>query len=216
MKIGSYKMFLMILLILPFPQSLHAESLALDQFRHVTFKNIGPTSYTQDGSGLKAEVNGSSSFLLSAFNRTRIVKSLKWSWKFTGDYKVNSAEVLTTKKGDDAILRVGLIKEGSAPMVPFFAPSWVKAIREHMKLPGDELTYFVAGGPAKPGAKWNSSYSDSMHLIQVESVLQEDGWMQVSYDLGEPIKAVGLWIMSDGDNSGSKFTVWLKNLVIVE
>lgn len=208
--------FLLVLVIALWPRALHAESLMLDQYRHVTFKKIVETKYSQDGNGLKAEVDGSSSFLLGAFSAPRTIKTLRWTWKFAGNLMVGSAAALAAKQGDDAMLRIGLIKEGNAPLVPFFAPSWTEAIRNHMKLPGDELTFFIAGGPAKPGAKWVSPYTNSMRLVQVESVLQPDGWMLVNHTMAVPIKTVGLWIMSDGDNSGSKFTIWLKDLTIGE
>lgn len=193
-----------------------AEELRLDQFRHVSFDKIPQTSYAQDGTGIKAEVASSSSFLLKAFSEVRTVKTVKWKWKFSGDYKVATVEELRSKKGDDAILRVGLIKSGSAPSVPFFAPAWIKAIRDHMKHPGDEMVYLVAGGPAKAGSSWESPYSDSMKLVQTESVALEDGWQQVTKVMDPPLKVAGLWLMADGDNTNSKFSTWIKDLEIVE
>jgi hypothetical protein len=197
-------------------QTVSAESLMIDQFRHITFDKITQTRYEQDGTGIKAEVAGSSSFLLKAFPAVRAVKGLKWKWKFAGDYKVTTVGQLSSKKGDDTIFRVGLIKSGSAPMVPFFAPAWIQAINEHMKQPGDAMVYYVAGGPAKPGSQWESPYSDSMALIQTESVAIADGWFQVVQEISPPIRATGLWLMADGDNTGSKFTTWVKDLELVE
>lgn len=213
---GCLRFYLgMTMLSLGLSQAAAAESLMIDQFRHITFDKIPQTKYEQDGTGIKADVAGSSSFLLKAFPAARTVKGLKWKWKYAGDYKVSSAEQLRSKKGDDTIFRVGLIKSGSAPMVPFFAPAWIKAINEHMKQPGDAMVYYVAGGPAKPGSQWESPYSDSMTLIQTESVATADGWFQVVQAIRPPITATGLWLMADGDNTDSKFSVWVKDLELL-
>ena len=129
---------------------------------------------------------------------------------------MESFDQLKSKAGDDAVIRIGLIKSGEAPMIPFFAPVWIKAIKEHMKLPGAEMQYLIAGGPAAPGATWVSPYTSSMSMLQVQSTSEADGWHLAQHTFAEPLKIVGLWLMSDGDGAKSSFVVSLKDLEVFE
>ena len=193
-----------------------AEAFRLSDFHHITFDKIPTTKYSEKEGVITAEVASSSSFLLRPFPAIKLIRKVQWRWKVVGDFKVRSIDDLKSKSGDDAVLRVGLIKSGDAPMVPFFAPAWIKAIQSHMKLPGTEMQYLVAGGPAAAGATWVSPYSSSMNLRQVESTTEVDGWNFAQHTFPVPIKVVGLWLMSDGDGTKSSFVVSLKDLEVFE
>ncbi len=193
-----------------------AETFRLDDFHNITFDKIPSTKYSEKEGVMTAEVASSSSFLLKPFTSIKLVKKIQWRWKVVGDLKVGSYDELRTKIGDDAILRIGLIKSGDAPMVPFFAPAWVNAIQSHMKLPGTEMQYLVVGGPAPSGATWVSPYTSSMSLRQVQSTTDSDGWNLAQQSFSEPMKVVGLWLMSDGDGTKSTFVVSLKDLELLE
>ena len=97
-------------------------------------------------------------------------------------------------------------------MVPWFAPAWVKMVRDHLILPSDRLVYLVAGARSQAGSRWKSPYSDSIETIAVASRPGANGWQHVHFRLQRPIKAVGLWIMADGDNSTSSFVTSLRRL----
>ena len=102
---------------------------------------------------------------------------------------------------------------GEAPSIPFFAPAWIKAIGDNMKLPSDKLLYLVVGAKNKPGARWESP-SDSMNFLALASTPGKDGWMKVDHTFKTPHKVVGLWIMADGDNPESVFETRVKSLVV--
>jgi hypothetical protein len=199
-----------------FGQLAFADSFRLAEFQHISFEKIPSTKYSEEAGIINAEVASSSSFLLKPFSEVKNIKKVQWRWKVTGDLNVKSFDELKSKSGDDALFRIGLIKAGSAPTVPFFAPSWIKAIRDHMKLPGAEMQYLVSGGPAAKGAKWVSPYTDSMNLLQVESTPEESGWHLAQHSFSDSLKVVGLWLMADGDNTKSKFSVSVKDLEFTE
>ncbi len=199
-----------------FGQAALAETVRLEEFHHVIFKDIPATKYSEEEGAIKADVASSSSFLLQPFTVVKTIKKVQWRWKMTGDLKVESFSQLKTKAGDDAVIRIGLIKSGSAPTVPFFAPSWIKAIKDHMKLPGDEMQYLMAGGPADSGASWVSPYSKSMSMLQAASLAEEGGWHLSQHVFTEPLKVVGIWLMADGDDTKSNFSVSIKNLEFTE
>ncbi len=53
-------------------------------------------------------------------------------------------------------------------------------------------------------------------MIAMQSDVNADGWLWASYGFDQPVEIVGLWLMSDGDNTGSKFTTKVKNIVLQE
>lgn len=197
-------------------QSAVAEVFRFDDFHHITFEKIAATKYSEKEGVITAEVASSSSFLLKPLPAIKRIRKVQWRWKVVGDFKIKSFDQLKTKAGDDAVLRLGLIKSGDAPMVTFFAPAWINAIQSHMKLSGSEMQYLVVGGPAAPGATWVSPYTGSMNMRQVESATEADGWNLAQYTFAEPFKVVGLWLMADGDGTKSSFVVSVKDLEVLE
>ena len=182
-----------------------------DTFKYVNFSDIPETTYTFENGVLEAKVKKSSSFLLLPFAQIKQVKSVQFEWQRSGEIKKRSAEDEKSKKADDFYFRLGLIISGEAPFIPFFAPAWVKSIREYAKLPSDHIKYLVVGTSSKPNSSWVSPYSDSMDYISLESTKAGD-WESVKYDFDTTQKVVGLWLMSDGDNSDSTFEVKVRNL----
>ncbi len=83
-----------------------------------------------------------------------------------------------------------------------------------MKLPTDRMLYLVVDAKHAPGELWESPYSGSMTLMSVASVEGKDGWRQAAVAFPEPKQVVGLWLMADGDDTGSTFETRLKDLVL--
>ena len=180
-----------------------------DSFTHITFDGIPTTKYHLDNKALVAHVKNSSSVLLKAFDKKKSLKSISFKWKSQGILKTESASQEQTKSGDDAILRVGLILSGKAPMVPFFAPAWIKKSRDALKLPSNKMIYLTVGSKNKPGSQWESPYSSSIISIALPST-EEEKFYRASHKFPKSIDIVGLWIFADGDNTKSSFnsTLW--------
>lgn len=195
------------------PVSLQAETITLnpESYTEITFDGIPATKYAYQDDILSIQVNKSSSALILPFDKIKQVSQVSFAWQLEGDVKTKDAAHEKTKGGDDFPLRIGLCLYGDAPMVPFFAPAWIKKISSIMKHPSDKLIYFVVGAHHTAGQSWESPYSDSMELHALGSQTK-DGWQLVQHDIGKKLKAVGLWIMGDGDNTDSKFRVQLKSL----
>ena len=185
--------------------------LTLSAWHHITFDGIPPTGYRQDGAGLRMEVARSASFLLQAFPAARPVRHVSFDWRSEGELKIADAATEQTKAGDDAHLKVALLLAGDAPLVPFFAPAWIKAVRDDLKQPTDHMVELVAGAKAPGGAKWPSPYSSSITMLAVAST-PSGGWQHADVTFPQGLEVVAVWLMADGDNSGSTFTTWVKAL----
>ncbi|NRA45229.1 MAG: DUF3047 domain-containing protein [Oligoflexales bacterium] len=193
---------------------LFAIELSLDpkDCHHIDFEDIKATEYTYDKQNkvLSAKVNQSSSILVIPFKSIESIKQVHFEWKASG--KLPSVELakLKEKEGDDAVLRVGLLLHGEPPMFSFTAPAWLKKVSNILKHPSDKLLYLVAG--PKQGLSWTSPYSDTIEQIAVATKPGKDLWQLSEHAFKDPMKAVGVWIIADGDNSKVSFQTDLKNL----
>ena len=103
---------------------------------------------------------------------------------------------------------------GEAPLVPFFAPAWIKKTRDILKLPSNLMIYLGLGSLSAPGSRWNSPYSDSILSIATPSQPLKDGWQRAAITLEKPYDIAGLWLFADGDNSKSQFTTKIRDLTL--
>jgi hypothetical protein len=196
---------------------LNAEQIALDkdQFTHVHFKRIKPNQVEFKDKAIHFDVNRSASFLLLAFDDIRRIRAVCFQWNANGMLNKNSIEHENSRKGDDAWLRVGLIIEGRPDHIPeALLPRWMKQVRQTLKHQSGRMVYLIPDALHTPGDTWKSPFSSDVDMISVASRDMDDAWKQVSYEFTNPQQVVGLWIMADGDNTGSIFESRLRNLVM--
>jgi hypothetical protein len=194
-----------------------AEQIVLDQdnFQHIQFRRIQPTTITFTPHAIRFDVNKSSSFLLLAFDDIKTVRRVAFEWRADGMLNKNSAAQEKMRTGDDAWLRVGLIVSGQPDLVPeALLPSWMRQVRDVLKFPSDSMIYLIPDARHAPGETWGSPYHSHIEMISVPSQQIDKDWKRVSYPLSTPLQSVGLWIMADGDNTASIFSSQLRNLVI--
>ncbi|SME95805.1 DUF3047 domain-containing protein [Pseudobacteriovorax antillogorgiicola] len=188
-------------------------TLSPSEFEHITFDDIPPTKYRlEKPDTLVAEVKQSSSILLKPFAKVQSIQKVQVLWQSSGQLKLKDTSHEKKKSGDDALFRIGLILSGEAPMVPFFAPAWVKKSRDVLKLASDRMLYLVVGSPSAPGSRWESPYSSSIESLVMESKPSAEGWQAAEVSFEKPLKVVGLWLFADGDDTKSEFTSRLKDL----
>lgn len=203
-------------LYLTLPAKIKAKELDLSVFNYqqISFDGIRPTVYRNEDSALVARVSESSSILMKAFERIEKVSFVSIEWKSTGDLKIKNFEHQISKDGDDAKFRIGLILSGHAPVIPFFAPTWVKKTKDILKLPSDKMIYLVLG--AEAGKRWKSPYSGSIESIALANTAMKDGWYKSEFKFEERKQLVGVWLFSDGDNTKSSFVTKVRKLEIRE
>ncbi len=183
-------------------------------FKAIEFKKLPPTVYTLEAGVFTAKVRSSSSAWLLPRSTAMKVKKVSFAWKHEGRPRVEGVESEKSKAGDDSLLKVGLVLAGPAPTIPFFAPAWIKAVRDILTLPSDRMLYLVVGAQHAPGQRWPSPYSDSIQQESLASTPGKDAWQLASYEAAKPEDVVGLWLMADGDNTAASFSVEMKDLLI--
>lgn len=197
-------------LILPFKLLAKELDLNVANYEHIRFDSLKPTVYSNEKEILIAKVDESSSILMMAFDQIQTIRSVSIEWQSAGDLRVKNYEHQISKKGDDARFRIGLILSGKAPVIPFFAPTWVKRTKDILNFPSDKMIYLVLG--AEAGRQWKSPYSDSIETIALEAKAIKSGWFKSQISFSERKKLVGIWLFADGDDTKSKFVTNIRKL----
>jgi len=178
----------------------------------LTFSKIPETQYLAKNQSLTINVRKSASFYILPLKTPAKVKKVSFRWQLlTGKLNIDSARTEETKEGDDAIFRAGLITLGKPRAMPWFLPEWLETLGKKLRHPPDRLYWLVAGSRHKKGVMWESPWSDMVRHISLTGKLQK-GWNTEEYTPSPDFPAItGVMFGSDGDNSGSSFTVVLRD-----
>lgn len=120
-------------IILPEPMVLEYNfAKEFNAFKKIEFtkKGITPTQYYihEDGKSIVADVNNSSSFLVTAFPEPINVDAIRVYWRHFGDQKnVTSKEMEQTSEGDDFHIRIGLVLKNSKTNDVFDSVWWAQS-----------------------------------------------------------------------------------------
>lgn len=121
---------------------------------------------------------------------------------------------------DDYVFRVGLVEPGKRTLTGpqrWFAAPWVKKLFE-LAPEGSGISgihfFNVAMDKSYLGKKRQHPLSD---LIQEEvvAVQRTDGRFDFEHTLARPLQTIAIWLSSDGDDTGAKFTVHVERIELL-
>ncbi len=187
--------------------------LQADNFEHIQFKKIKPNSHAYENNVLKISVNDSSSLLMLSFDTIKKINKVSFEWRSEGLPLVDDAQHESSKAGDDAVVKIGLLlKADDTAFFNQFTPSWLKRVNELLSLPSDNMVYLAVNAKHAVGEEWLNPYDARVLMVSISSMQGLDDWQQASYQLDQSLAVVALWVMADGDNTDSKFTSYIKNI----
>lgn len=113
----------------------------------------------------------------------------------------------------DKYLRVGLVHAGGKPLGTLrraAAPAWIRTL--------DDVLCADGRGPTRidnlilaPHAEWVGKARQNPGMKQVHERItaapEKDGSFTMTVIFDNPIDALGIWLMADGDDTGSSFKV---------
>jgi len=199
-------------------------SLFENNYTHIQFGRIKANQYDFDSRIVKVEVDSSASFLMKAFDSARPVKQVSFKWRSDGSPNVKDANHEKQKGGDDAVVKLGLLLKSENTIDNPFLPKWMRQVKSLLNYPSENMIYLVAGSKHAAGEQWPNPYNQRVTMVamssaDIESKLEskidgefEEGWQQASYRFGEAVEVVAVWLMADGDNTGSSFTSYVKDI----
>ena len=202
-------------------------SLFENNYTHIQFGRIKSNQYDFDSRVLKAEVDHSASFLMKAFESVKPVKQVSFKWRSDGLPDVKDAMHEKQKAGDDAVVKLGLLLKSDNEIDNPLLPKWMRQVKSLLNYPSENMIYLVAGSRHVAGEQWPNPYNRRVTMVamssaNIDSKLEsridgefEEGWQQASYRFSEAVEVVAIWLMADGDNTGSSFTSYVKDINLV-
>ncbi len=188
--------------------------LQTDDFEHINFNRIKPNHHSFLKQQLKINVNESASFLMQPFDHVKAVKRVSFEWRSDGFPKIKSAKNEEQKSGDDAVFKLGLLLKTDESISNPFIPKWMKRVDTLLNFPSEEMIYLVANAKHAVSEQWANPYNKRVTMISIESIDNEQDWKLARYEFDTPVNVIAIWLMADGDNTHSRFTVHVKNIKI--
>lgn len=218
------------ILLVPFVVTTHANplsaetptdvlSLKEENFEHIKFSRVKPSHYIYHDQQLQIDVDDSASFLMQTFDPIKQITQVSFEWSNDGIPQIKDAQHEEQRDGDDAVFKLGLLlKTGDSFPNPFI-PKWMKRVETLLKHPSENMIYLVANAKHATGQRWGNPYNKRVTMIAVDSVLNKSSgdnqsWKQANFQFETPVNVVAIWLMADGDNTHSSFTVRIKNIRI--
>jgi len=186
--------------------------LQTDNFEHIEFSRINSSRYSFHDQQLKIEVDGSASFLMKSFVQIRQIRQVSVEWRSEGEPKIKSAQHEEQRDGDDAVFKIGLLLSGEESFFNLFLPSWMKRVEESLQHPSDNMVYLLVKAKHASGEQWVNPYNKRISMIAMNTVAGDKDWHISDYTFETPVNVVAVWLMADGDNTDSRFTVKIKSL----
>ena len=189
-------------------------SLRADNFSHIEFKRIKSSHYVFNNNQLKVAVEGSASFLMKPFDDVELINRVSFKWRSKGVPEIKNALHEESRAGDDAVFKLGLLLSGEDSFPNLLLPSWMKRVEKNLHHPSNSMIYLVANAKHISGQRWVNPYNKRITMIAANNAVDDKGWKTSSYRFDAPVDVVALWLMSDGDNTDSAFTVHIKDIII--
>ena len=190
-------------------------SLEPSSWEELKFENVPPNRVSFRESALTIEVKESASPLINIFPASKTIRRIEVSGAISG----NPNWSLTA---DDALLRVGVIQEGEKrlnALQKLAAPDWLQRVDKLVGTAGrgvdSILCYHLTPNANRVGhSQTNPNASIFKETIQASP--ESDGTFQIVVEFSDPISSPGLWLLADGDDSGSSFEVRIESIVLTE
>lgn len=190
-------------------------SLEPSNWDELKFEDIPANRTTFTGTGISIEVDDSASPLVHIFPSSKSIRRIE----VTGT--VSGAPSWPTEV-DDSLLRVGVIQAGETRLNAFqklTAPSWLQRVDQLVGQTGNGvesiLCYHLGLDEERIGQK-RTNPNASIFEETIEATPDSEGKFRIAVEFPESIASPGLWILADGDDSGSSFQVRIESLILTE
>jgi hypothetical protein len=180
------------------------------------FRSLPPHRVRFSKAGLEMIVEASAMSVIYPLPSPMAVSTVRVRGRIEGILRV-PPERQGEAKFDDYAFRIGLVESGKRTLnfvERQFAASWVRKLFELApKGSGISHIHFFNLGTdrAQIGRERQHPLSDLI-LEKVVAVPDADGRFELVHTLNPPLQTLAVWLSSDGDDTGSKFTVLVEEI----
>ena len=191
-------------------------------WRSLEFDGVPANRVSYEGGSMMIAVDGSGSPLVSVFPDPVKMREVTVTGTIKGTLKVAPGD-LWTKNHDDALLRLGLIEPGTKKLSAIqrlAAPAWIKMLEkmfsEKMEGLGKIRCYHLMPDASLIGKSRVNPMGDTF-IETIQAAPNADGSfvLKVSFP-DDPLTVAGLWLLADGDDTNSSFSVTISEISITE
>ena len=184
----------------------------------VQFRNKPPNKIVSDKEGLHIGVESSANLLAYCLNEPVDVNGVLLRGSVTGLPRIQENRQQGDKEADDFAIRFGLVISGTKKLSKIdklFAPELVKHLCELApNSQGIDHVLFL-NLVNEPPPKWrNRIHPIGKGLLreQIGCVMKEPGDFTLKVEFQKPYTVLALCIISDGDDTKSKYRVTVRNI----
>lgn len=180
------------------------------------YRNLPPHRISFSKAGLEMMVDGSAMPLIYPLPAPLRVSSIRVNGRVEGTLRI-PPERQGEKKFDDYVFRIGLVEPGERTLnfvQRQLAAAWVRKLFALAPQGGgiSRIHFFNLGiDKAQIGQRRQHPISELI-VEKVVAVPGPGGGFDFVHRLEQPLETIAVWLSSDGDDTGSKFTVLVENI----
>lgn len=188
----------------------------------VEFDDVPANRVSYEQGAMTIAVSKSVSPLVSVFPAPVKMKEITVRGFIDGTLDLE-ADDFWTKNHDDALLRLGLIEPGEKKLSMIqrlAAPAWIKALEKmfngKMEGLGKIRCFLLMPNSSLIGKSRVNPIAD-IFIEQIHAAPNADGSFVLKVSFPDaPLSVAGLWLVADGDDTGSTFNVTITEISISE
>ncbi|MEM9401309.1 MAG: hypothetical protein AAGA44_02340 [Pseudomonadota bacterium] len=191
----------------------------LDAWTVLSFSSIPPNEVSVVDGALSIKVRASASPLIYGFDTPTTLTAITVVGEWQGELRIPDGVVQGDKGADDFVLKFGVVEAGDRRLNFFqrrIAADWIKQLfKLAPKDSGVERINFLSTTQQADQLNNRRTHPLSDLLYEARILhLAEPGRFTMSYEFAEPVETLGLWISTDGDDTGSNFDLRLESITL--
>lgn len=200
----------------PAPQSLVVPLGEQAKWQVLQYSSLPPHRVRFATDGLEIAVDASAMPLIYPLAERLRVSSIRVTGRVEGSLRV-PPERQGEEKFDDYVFRIGLVEPGTRRLnfvQRQLAAAWVRTLFE-LAPKGSGISgihFFNVGANKAHIGRIRKHPLSELIAETVATVPRADGRFDFLHRLDRPLDTIAVWLSSDGDDSGSKFTVTVERI----
>lgn len=191
----------------------------LQRWTTLSFNNIPANTVSIENGSLHLSINKSASPLVHRLDEPLTVTSLAVKARWSGKLTIPQDTVQGESGADDFVLKLGIVEAGDRTLNWLqrrIAADWIQQLfKLAPKGTGVNRIHFLSTTQQQNllGNAREHPLSDLLYETRITH-LESPGEFEMVYQFEEPVVVLGLWISSDGDDTGSSFDLSIEQITL--
>lgn len=191
----------------------------LESWTVLSFNNIRPNEVSVIDGALHIKVRGSASPLIYKFDEPTRITGVTVVASWNGELRIPTGAIEGAENADDFVLKFGIVEAGDRRLNWLqrrIAADWIKQLfKLAPKDSGVNRINFLSTTQQQEllGSSRTHPLSDLLYETRV-LYLDAPGSFVMTHEFPEPVESLGLWVSTDGDNTGSNFDLHLERITL--